>query len=190
MKAKAALILIVFLFAAAIPVFAQPGQDLSRYDVLKEPRITQLPAAKMLVVEAKGDPGVSSGPAFGLLFKVFFSIPGARMAPPRARWNADLKIPKDQWVGRFALPIPDGGTLPAGSSGAKIEVWEYGDVAEVLHSGSYADVGPSIQKLMMFIASKGYVVSGPHEEEYLRGPESGPNTADYRTIIRFQVKKK
>jgi len=166
-------------------------QDLSRYDVLKEPKIAQLPDQKMLVVESKGDPGTSAGQAFGMLYKIFFSIPGARMAPPRARWAGDLNIPKDQWVGLFALPLPDQVTaLPPGSAGARIEVWAYGEVAQILHVGSYADETPTIQKLLAYIAGQGYVIAGPHEEEYLRGPESGPNTAEYRTIVRYQVRKK
>jgi hypothetical protein len=44
--------------------------------------------------------------------------------------------------------------------------------------------------LIKFLAGKGYAVAAPQEEEYLKGPESGPNTAEYRTIIRCQAKKK
>lgn len=189
MKKKIALTIILFAVSAMIAL-AQMGQDLSKYDVLKEPRISSLPATKMLVVEAKGDPNVASQRGFGLLFKVFFGIPGVRMAPPRARWIFDLKTPKEQWVGYYALPVSDSATLPPGSEGAKIEVWQYGDVAEILHVGSYADETLTIQKLQKFIADRGYAIAGPHEEEYLRGPESGPNTAEYRTIIRYQVKRK
>jgi hypothetical protein len=189
MKMKTAL-MIVLLAASAITALAQMGQDLSKYDVLKEPRISSLPATKVLVVEAKGDPNVASQQGFGLLFKVFFSIPGARMAPPRARWVFGPETPKDQWIGYYALPVPGSATVPAGSEGAKIEVWQYGDVAEILHVGSYADETPTIQKLQKFIADRGYAIAGPHEEEYLRGPESGPDPAGYRTIIRYQVKKK
>jgi hypothetical protein len=189
MNTKTAALTFIFAVSAMIG-FAQMGQDLSKYDVLKEPRISSLPPTKMLVVVAKGDPNVASGPAFGRLFKVFFGIPGARMAPPRARWVFGPETPKDQWVGYYALPVSDSATLPPGSEGAKIEVWEYGDVAEILHLGSYADETPAIQKLQKFIADKGYVIAGPHEEEYLRGPESGPDASGYRTIIRYQVKRK
>jgi hypothetical protein len=189
MRSKVAFTVLLFA-AAAVCAVARMGQDLSRYDVLKEPRITKLPAQKMLVVEAKGDPNVAGQQAFGLLFKVFFSIPGAKMSPPRARWIGDLEMSKDQWAGYYALPVPDAATLPPDSGGAKIEVWEYGDVAEILHSGAYADEPPTIEKLKKFIDDQGYQIAGPHEEEYLRGPESGPDTAGYRTIIRYQVKMK
>lgn len=173
-------------------LWAQSGaRDLSQYDVLKEPAIKTMPSQKMLVVESKGDPNVSGQQGFGLLFKIFFSIPGARMAAPRARWLFGLDTPKTEWVGLYALPLPDQvANLPPGSQGARIEVWPYGEVAEILHVGAYADETPTIEKLMKFIQDKGYEIAGPHEEEYLRGPESGPDTAAYRTIIRYQVKKK
>lgn len=190
MKITVSLSLLALVFSMGGPASAVVPQDLSAFDKLKEPAIVQKPAAKMLVVEAKGDPNTAGGQAFGLLFKVFFSIPGVRMAPPRARWITDLKTPKDQWVGYYALPLPDSASLPAGSEGAKIEVWAYGDVAEILHIGAYAAEPPTVEKLMKFVAAQGYAIAGPHEEEYLRGPESGPNTAEYRTIIRYQVKKK
>jgi effector-binding domain-containing protein len=190
MKIPAFLILISFVIMPAAASAQAGSQDLSAYEKLKDPAIVTMPATKMLVVEAKGDPNVAGQQAFGLLFKTFFSIPGARMAPPRARWFGDVKTPKDQWVGQYALPVPDAATLPPGSGGAKIEVWEYGEVAEILHAGSYADEPPTVERLMKFIASQGYVVAGPHEEEYLRGPESGPDATQYRTIIRYQVKKK
>jgi len=171
---------------------AQSGaRDLSQFDILKEPAIKTIPPQKMLVVESKGDPNASAQQGFGLLYKIFFSIPGARMAAPRARWLFGLNTPKTEWVGLYALPLPDQvANLPPGSQGARIEVWPYGEVAEILHIGAYGDETPAIEKLMKFIQDKGYEIAGPHEEEYLRGPESGPNTAAYRTIIRYQVKKK
>jgi hypothetical protein len=182
---------LIFFLAAGL-LWAQTGsQDVSKSSSSGEPQIRQMADLKMLVVESKGDPNVVGQQAFGLLFKVFFSIPGARMAPPRARWLASLETPKSDWVGLYALPLPDQvTTLPPGSEGARIEVWKYGEVAEILHVGAYDKETPTVEKLMKFIADKGYEVAGPHEEEYLRGPESGPDTAEYQTIIRYQVKKK
>jgi len=183
-------ILSVAVLAGLFPVLLGV-QDLGPMASLKEPRIRTMPAQKMLVVESKGDPNAAGQQAFGLLFKTFFSIPGARMAAPRARWLGVLNTPKSEWIGLYALPLPDQvTTLPPGSSGAKIETWSYGEIAEILHLGGYDKEAPTIEQLMKFIAAKGYVIAGPHEEEYLKGPESGPNTDAYQTIIRYQVKKK
>jgi len=183
---------IILMAIAVFTIFgALNAQDLGPYAALKDPRITTLPAMKMLVVEVKGDPNVSAQQGFGLLFKIFFSIPGAKMAPPRGRWIGTLDTPKTEWVGLYALPLPDQVTsLPPGSSGAKIDIWQYGEVAEILHVGGYDKEPPTIEKLMKFIADKGYVVAGSHEEEYLKGPESGPKTDEYQTIIRYQIRKK
>lgn len=158
---------------------------------LDEPRIVRMPPQRMLVVEARGDPNVVGQRAFSLLFKTFFSLKGARMAPPRARWLTPLSAPKEEWVGLYALPVPDEITsLPSGSEGARLEEWEYGDVAEILHRGSYREEAPTVEKLMRFIAAKGYEVAGPHEEVYLKGPGMVSDPSQYLTIIRYQVKKK
>jgi hypothetical protein len=193
-KAQAIFVLVPLLLAAAAPrAQAQAqAQDFSRYEALKNPRIITMPDQKMLVVESKGDPNVSASTAFTLLFRSFFGLPGARMtSAPRARWTNKLTDPKAEWVGLYAMPLPESVTaLPAGMTGVRIEAWTYGEVAEILHVGPYADEAPTVQKLMAFITDKGYAVAGPHEEEYLRGPGQAPSPAEYLTIIRYQVKKK
>jgi hypothetical protein len=177
--------------AAVLTVTAAAAQVPAADDALKSPRLTTKPDQRMLVVEAKGDPNTAGSAAFGLLFRTFFSLPGVKMAPPRARWSADFAGPKDQWVGYYALPLPDSVTgLPPGVQGVKIEVWAYGEVAEILHLGPYDKETPTIKALFKFIADKGYAIAGLHEEEYLVGPGMGAEPAAFRTIIRYQVKKK
>ena len=70
--------------------------------------------------------------------------------------------------------------LPAQNANAKypatIEEWKYGEVIEKLHK---------------FIKDKGYKITGPHEEEYIRGPELiFRSPKNYMTIIRYEVRKK
>lgn len=168
------------------------SQDFSPYEKLKDPQIRRMPEKqKMLVVEKKGDPSMVAGTAFTTLFSTFFSLPGVKMAPPRARWLNAPTDPRDEWTGLYALPLPDSVTsLQSQAEGVKIDFWEYGEVAEILHVGAYSDETPTIEKLVAFIANKGYEIAGPHEEEYLRGPESGPDTSKYLTIIRYRVRKK
>lgn len=166
-------------------------QDLSKYEYLKEPQINEMPQQKMLVVEAKGDPNVVGKDAFGLLYKTFFSLKGVRMAAPCARWLNPLTDPKDVWVGLYGLPLPESVTsLPANITGVRIEDWEYGEVAEILHIGPYSEETPTIEKIHKFIQEKGYEITGPHEEEYLKGPGMASDPSEYWTIIRYQIKKK
>jgi len=167
------------------------GQDFSRYEALKDPQITQMPSERMLIVEAVGDPNIVGKDAFSLLYRTFFILPGAKMAAPRARWFTPLTAPKNEWKAQYALPLPDSATFrPPNISGVKIETWEYGEVAEILHIGPYSEETPTVQRLHKFIQEKGYEIAGPHEEEYLKGPGFVANPADYWTIIRYQVKKK
>jgi hypothetical protein len=169
---------------------ASAVQDLSSYASLKTPRLTTMARQKMIVVEAKGDPNVVGKDAFGLLFKAFFSLKGVRMTAPRARWMNIATDPKDQWVGLYGLPVPDSITeLPEGTQGVRIEDWDYGEVAEILHVGPYAEETPTIEKLHAFIRDSSYEIAGPHEEEYLKGPGMAASPADYWTIIRYPVKK-
>jgi len=187
---KNLLVLIIFFCGMSFLCASGRTQDLGQHASLKEPQIRQMPDQKMLVVESKGDPNVAAQSAFGLLYKTFFSLPGARMAPPRARWLNLASAPKSEWLGLYGLPLSDQvTTLPPGSAGARIEVWKYGEVAEILHICGYDQETPTIEKLIKFIKDRGYEIAGPHEEEYLKGPESGPNAAEYQTIIRYQVKK-
>ena len=169
--------------------FSPGAQDLSDYGSLKDPRIVFKPNQKMLVVESRGDPNEAAGAAFSTLFSTFFKIPGARMAPPRARWLNLATEPREAWTGLIALPLPDTVTeLPAGVEGARIETWEYGEVAEILHIGPYSEEEPTIERLHRFISDRGYEIAGPHEEEYLRSPGMGNiPPSEYQTIIRYQV---
>ncbi len=190
MDKKGAFFLLFVLFTVSL-IWTQ-YRDLDQYEKLKNPQIRKMPdKQKMLVVEKKGDPNVTAGEAFSLLYSAFFKLSGVKMAPPRARWLNTLTDPREEWVGLYALPLPESvDSLPAGAEGAKIDYWEYGEVAEILHVGAYSEETPTIEKLHAFIAAQGYEMAGPHEEEYLRGPESGPDSSKYMTIIRYRVKRK
>lgn len=166
------------------------AQDFNQYEKLKNPQISSKGDQKMLVVEAKGDPNVAGKEAYATLFRIFFSLPEVRMAPPRARFPNISQTSKEEWIGLYALPLPDSlSSLPAGTEGARIDIWEYGEVAEILHIGAYSEETPAIDKLIKFITDNGYHIAGPHEEEYLRGPESGSDSSQYMTIIRYPVEK-
>ena len=175
------------------------GPDLSSYEPLREPRITTLPDLKMLEATVTGDPAVAGKRAFSNLFNVYYKVikssANAGTAIPRARWPKPFSTARNEWVGIYGIPVPaDVTRLPEkkGSVEVKFSIWEYGEVAEILHVGPYGAEQPAIEKLLAFIDNQGYKIAGPHEEEYLRGPGllSAGDPAKYYTIIRYQVKKK
>jgi len=163
----------------------------------QEPEIVKMAAAKMAVIETKGDPNVVAqealGPLYGSVFTLKFDLKKKgvefKVSGLRARWpNAHL-APRNEWIGIWGLPIPSSvRTLPQKVPGkeVKIEKWEYGTVAQILHLGPYSEEGPTVQCLHEFIAEKGYEIAGPHEEEYL----TRPTAKVPKTIIRYVVRKK
>jgi hypothetical protein len=204
MLKKTRIVLIAVPAAVIVPavfLFTPGGPDPSQFEYLQEPQVRILPDLKVLEVQAQGEPGVVGGQAFGLLFKTYFKLPGVPKGPkrpaPRARWPLAMETPKDQWVGRYALPVPTSvealpsQEAPESPLRAELTTWEYGDVAEVLHVGPYDREEPTIAKLKAFIKDCGYEIVGAHEEEYLKGPGlfSQGNPEKYLTIIRYRVKK-
>lgn len=190
-----AAVILALLGLAAVAFFYMRGPDLSKFEYLKEPQISRKADQKMLQVEAAGDPNTVAVKAFAILFKTYYQNVKVRgLVAPRARWPKPFDTPKEQWTGLYGLPVPE--TL------AKLEnvpqqpgyqvslvTWQYGEVAEILHTGPYSTEDATMEKLKSFIAAKGYQLSGPHEEEYLRGPGMfGRGDPDkYCTIIRYQV---
>ncbi len=198
---KAARIVIVLVaFAIICPFSNVQGQTLSKFEHLKEPKISTKEDQKMLVVEAKGDPNVIGGKAFGLLFQLYYSMKetpkGPMQSAPRARWPVSLDSVKSEWTGFYALPVPETITeLPKHEAQeglkASLVVWEYGEVVEILHVGPYNKEEPTVRRLKDFVEKQGYEIAGDHEEEYIKGPTmyGKGDPEKYLTIIRYQVKK-
>lgn len=192
---------VVLVIAAIVSWFGTSGPDPAQFEYLKEPQIRAMADQKVLVVEARGDPEAVGSEAFGLLFKTYFKLKGVPKGPgqpaPRARWPLSVNTPKTEWIGRYALPLPESiAALPnrrTGESGlhAEITIWPYGNVAEILHVGPYDREEPTIRRLMNFIKDSGYVIAGEHEEEYIKGPGmfSKDDPEKYLTIIRYRISK-
>jgi hypothetical protein len=204
---------VLILAALAIFVFLK-GPDLSKYEVLREPRIGMKPDQHMLEVRFSGKPDEVLKEAFGLLFKTYYSLPGVPKGPgqsaPAARFEGLADLPRDaaerakvigrfterDWKGAVALPIPESvKDLPALEAKppyeVRIAVWLYGETAEILHKGSYESEPPTIARLEEFIKASGYENQGDHEEEYLKGPGMPfVQSKDYWTIIRLRVKRR
>lgn len=194
MKSLKLFFILIFTFIGCMP-----SPDLSLYQSLKEPKISNKASMKVMVIEIIGEPGKTSGEAFGRLFKMKFKLKNNNLKEslPRARWPKPFETPKNEYIGIFALPVSNEvDSLPPNVDNPEPMIqltnWEYGEVAEILHIGAYDKEAPTVEKLKSFIAANGYEISGAHEEEYLKGPGmfGKGNPEEYQTILRYQVRKK
>ena len=162
------------------------------------PRILEMPSQKMAVVRGKGAPDKVFSevmPAlYGSVYTLKFGLkkkgmPTFKVSPPRARYPDGLLVPKERWTVVLGVPIPeDIASLPQKVPGVevKIETWDYGTVAEILHLGPYDQEGPTVERLHNFVKDSGYELAGAHEEEYV----SKPDAKVVRTIVRYPVRRK
>ena len=163
-----------------------------------DPIILEMPSQKMAVAQGKGSPDKVFAkilPAlYGSVYTLMFDLKkrgldSFKVSCPRARYpNAHLS-PKRGWLIIAGIPIPDNTvSLPQKRADTKVrlQTWEYGTVAQILHLGPYDQETKTIERLQQFITENGYEIAGPHEEEY----QSRPDAKVVKTLIRYQVKKK
>lgn len=75
---------------------------------------------------------------------------------------------------------------PPALSKVRLESFDEGKAAQVLHVGPYAAEGPTIERLHAFIRGNGYRLSGKHHEIYLGDPNrSAPEKL--KTVVRQPV---
>lgn len=163
------------------------------------PQFSKMPKRTVLTVTTVGDPNTVTkgamqalyGTAFGTKFKVY-KPKGKEMkiGAPSAFWFDAHKKPRSKWTAQWLLEVPAFvkqkelvQKVPA--MPVKVAKFPAATIAEILHLGSYASEGPTIQKLHAFVKDGGYRLTGPHEEVYLSRP--GPKA---RTLIRYAVAKR
>ena len=162
-----------------------------------DPQILQMPPQKMAVVQGKGAPDevfsklmpALYGSAYTLKFDLKKKgLPTFKVSGLRGRYPDAHLVPRDEWTIITALPVPEDTTsLPQKVPGVEVrlETWQYGTVAQILHLGPYDQESPAIERLHKFIQESGYEIAGLHEEEYLTSPDAKV----VKTLIRYPVKK-
>jgi hypothetical protein len=163
-----------------------------------EPQILEMPAQKMAAVYGKGRPDKVFStvlPAlFGSVYTLKFDLKKKglstfKVSPPRTRYTDAHLVPMEKWTIVTGIPIPEDTTSllqKVPGIEVKLETWEYGTVAQILHLGPYDQERPTVERLHKFITDSGYEIAGVHEEEYLTKPDAKV----IKTIIRYPVKKK
>jgi len=162
-----------------------------------EPKILEMKSQKMAVVYTKGSPGKVAEKALPVLYASVYKLKSElkkkgvtfKVEKLRARWPDAHLVPDDQWTGIWGLPVPeDTISLPqkVPEIEVRLETWNYGKVAQILHVGPYGEEEPTVKRLHDFISRNGYEIAGVHEEEYLTSPEARV----IKTVIRYPIKKK
>jgi len=165
------------------------------------PEVIDLPDRKVLTIKSVGDPNIVGASIFGPLYGTAYSTKFKTFKPRgikmelgklTALWPDAHSKPKDKWTGIWAIPVPgyvseSDIVQKDAKTPIKLEVWQGGTYAQILHKGTYAEEGPTIVKLHEFIESKGFKMTnipGTHEEEYLTSPDA----KEAKTIIRYRIK--
>jgi hypothetical protein len=75
---------------------------------------------------------------------------------------------------------------PSGLSKARFENWKEGKCVQIMHIGTYAEEGSTIERLHNFARERGYKLRGKHHEIYLSDPR---RTAPERlkTVLRQPI---
>ncbi len=163
-----------------------------------DPQILEMSPQRMAVVIGTGAPGKvfpELMPAlYGSVYTLKFDLkkkglPTFKVSGLRARYPDAHLVPMEKWTHVIGLPVPDDTTsLPQKVAGieVRLETWDYGIVAQVLHLGPYDQEGPTIERLHRFIEESGYKIAGLHEEEYLTRPDAKVP----KTIIRYPIRRR
>jgi hypothetical protein len=134
-----------------------------------------------------------------------------KVAPLEGLWWADEAAPtmaelqrdRDTWNWTMMIAVPDAVTpeevaaaveaaarkreLPAAPL-LRLERFEEGLAAQIMHIGPYAEEAPTIERLHEWAAAQGYELRGRHHEIYLGDPR---RTAPERlkTVLRHPVQE-
>jgi len=175
-----------------------PGRKPSRVGLTKEPKpqLVEMAPQKVAAIKTKGDPNKVASKIMPALYGSVYRLKFERkkhggdfkVGPLRARWPDAPSVPKAEWTGVWALPVPSDTTdIPQKVPELPVELqtWEYGLVAQVTHIGPYRTEKKTVERLRRFIREEGYEISGDHEEEYITRPDARVQ----KTIIRYPVRK-
>jgi hypothetical protein len=188
------------------------------------PSIIKVPKMTFIVVNGKGDPNKEEfKTSVELLYSLSYSIKMKNKAileyviPPLEGiwWKGTIgTIDKSKFEWAIMLRQPDFVTKTIFETAkvlvnkkkkhldvqkARLETFTEGLCAQVMHTGSYDDEGPTIKKMENFVKESGYTfditdesiktLSRRHHEIYLSNPGKVA-VEKMKTVIRYPVKKK
>lgn len=163
-----------------------------------EPVILEMPRQKMATVYARGAPEDVLPRVLPDLYGSVYSLNVERkklgqstftIGGLRARYPDAHLVPVKEWTNVIGLPVPETtSSMPQKVGGPiiKIETWEYGTVAQILHRNLHDSVISTIERLHRYISDNNYRIVGVHEEEHLTLPEDENRSI----LIRYRITKR
>jgi hypothetical protein len=181
----------------------------------KEVVEVDVPELSFLMIDGRGDPGVSEAYAqavealFGLSYALKFAVKKGPLAidygvmpleglwwaedmssfttGDRSEWEWTMMIAQPELVGEELVEEvaeelrgkKDLAALPL----ARLELFQEGSAAQVMHLGPFSEEGPTIERVHDFIEASGRQRRGKHHEVYLSDIRRAA-PANWKTIIR------
>lgn len=188
------------------------------YTAGKEPAIVTVPEITFIAYDGQGDPNTSKefqdsmGVIFGLAYTIKFMCKGMEkdfvVMPLEGLWwtddMSDFSVAnKEIWKWTVMIALPDFIDIGIFNEAkqklfakkklsnidkARLEKYEDGLSAQILHMGPYAEEQPTIEKLHVFIKEQGYRMHKKHREIYFNSPER-VIPEKLKTIIRQPIIK-
>jgi hypothetical protein len=177
------------------------------YSPGKEPALIEVPPMQFLMVDGRGDPNAAPeyreavGSLYGTAYRLKFSSKEAGadfVVPPLEGlwWAADMDVflegARDAWQWTMMIAVPGivdddlAAEVARASDPVRLDHYEEGRSAQVMHVGPYAAEAPTIERLHRYIEESGLERRGLHHEIYLSDPRrTAPERM--RTVIRQPV---
>jgi hypothetical protein len=183
-----------------------------------QPTIVDVPAFKFLMVDGKGNPNTSAEfhgaiqALYGLTYAIHFALREkgleSRIRPLEALWwaagGADFaRVAAAGWRWTAMIMQPDELTPTLFDKvreetrrkkpnpmldKVRLETFEEGMSAQVMHIGPYSAEKPTIDALHAFISEEGFRLRGKHHEIYMGDPRRAA-PEKLKTIIRQPISR-
>lgn len=184
----------------------------------KRPALVEVPEMPFLMVDGKGDPESEPFQrAVEALYSLAYTVKFSRkktggedfwVRPLEGLWSVEApgcwdEASRSAWLWTAMIPLPDSVTpdeldhareevarrkeLPALDE-VRLERWQEGLSAQIMHVGPYAEEPPTIAQLHEFVDASGYRLRGRHHEIYMGDPRrTAPE--NLKTILRHPVER-
>ena len=184
----------------------------------KTAALVEVPALSYLMIDGRGDPNaapeyqqaIEALYALSYTLKFHFkrsaqaidypvmaleglwSVVNLRDLANRDKWEWTMMIMQPEWVTRdlvSEMGVQVARKKPlAALTKVRLEEFEEGLAAQILHIGPYATEWPTIERLHRYVHDNGYELHGKHHEIYLSDPRRAA-PEKLKTILRHPVRK-